>query len=397
VHDRLTMIAPMDAANASDPFRQTPLAESDRHVVALLVSAEDDLLTVETTKFAMGSGETSQGFSTDPAPVEISFYRLTDKGAGGLVVTAAGTIRTRTAVMLPITAAGRLEAVEDGRNGWLFNFEEHAGKVDELAGFVTTCGPSATLVGHGEFVAFGCHGLNNAVDLAGFNMKGEEMWQTNFLDRVIAPTFAFAPAAGRFALGRTLVNGDFDSDGSLPASLVTGQEVRVYQSYNGRLLVHTDCAPVERAGHNFALSANGMRLAVVRETMVHHAATADYAAYAQKEVVVEIDALPPLSAEDRAAVKEAEKLAPVDTGARIDLALARSAGSSAGLAGASGGLEVGNNVSDAAQESQPSSTQGQPTLPGTTTVMEGDDVPSSGPRKPPTLYGPDERPQKKLR
>ncbi len=55
-----------------------------------------------------------------------------------------------------------------------------------------------------------------------------------------------------------------DADAPLTAADVTGQEVRVYQSYNGRLLFRTDCTPVERAGHNFALSEDGMRLAVVR-------------------------------------------------------------------------------------------------------------------------------------
>jgi hypothetical protein len=38
---------------------------------------------------------------------------------------------------------------------------------------------------------------------------------------------------------------------------------------------------------------------------------------------VEIYALPPLSKDDRAAVEKAQTLAPADTGARIDLSLAR--------------------------------------------------------------------------
>ena len=60
---------------------------------------------------------------------------------------------------------------------------------------------------------------------------------------------------------------------------------------------------MERAGQNFALSADGMRLAVVRETVVHHAATKDYEAYTQPETGVEVYALPPLTKEDQAAVK----------------------------------------------------------------------------------------------
>ncbi|HEV2618498.1 MAG TPA: hypothetical protein VGU23_01000, partial [Acidobacteriaceae bacterium] len=382
--------------DAEDPFRQVRLVGNDRHIVAVLISPDKDLLTVETTGFAMSSDETSEGFSIDPAPVEIRFYRLSGNNTGELRVTPAGTIRTQTAVALPISAAGRLEMVQDGKNGWLFNFDEHGGKVDQLAGFVTTCLPQPMLVGHGDFVAFGCHGLNNASDLAGFNMKGEQMWQENFIDMQTSPTFAFAPDAGRFALGRVLVNGGFDPDGPLPASAVTGQEVRVYQSYDGRLLFHIDCTPVVRAGHNFALSEDGMRLAVVREAAVRHAATADFAAYVQQEPAVEVYTLPQLSAEDRAAVKEAEKLAPVDMGAPIDVALARRLRTEQ-----SNPAMAQTGVAEAAaDEAQPS----QPSLPGETAaggaqsggsipVMEGD-VPTSGPRKPPTLYAPNEKPQK---
>ena len=164
--------------------------------------------------------------------------------------------------------------------------------MNELAAFDTSCFPRATFVGHSEFVAFGCRGSDDKQDFAGFNLKGDEMWQQNFTDTHVSPTFSFAPAAGRFALGRTIVSSLIDADSPLPASLVTGQEVRVYQSYNGKQLFKIDLTPVERAGQNFALSADGMRLAVVRETLVHHAATKDYEAYTQREAGVEVYPLP---------------------------------------------------------------------------------------------------------
>jgi hypothetical protein len=411
VRDRLTMIAPtapMAADGAADAFRQYPLLTMEGHIVAVLTSPDEDLLTVETTRYAMGSGEVSEGFSLDPAPVEISFFRLEDNGpaANALTVISAGKIRTQTAIALPMTAAGRLETIEDGKNGWLFNFNEHSGKVDELAAFQTTCYPRTTLVGRGQFVAFGCRGSANTVDLAGFNMKGEEMWQQNFYGSHVAPTFAFAPAGGRFALGRTLVGSDLDPEIALPTAAVTGQEVRVYQTYNGKQLFKIDCSPVERAGQNFALSQDGLQLAVVRETMVHHAATKDFAAYEQNEVAVEIYTLPPLSKEDQAAVREAQTLAPVDTGARIDVALARSSGAkqkaeppeppSPVAVAAAGGGTVASALSGAAAEAEgsPASNRTEQATPQAQTTEEGD-VQPTGPRQRPTLYGPDDPQAKK--
>jgi hypothetical protein len=199
---------------------------------------------------------------------------------------------------------------------------------------------------------------------------------------------------------------DIDPDAALSASAVTGQEVRVYQTYNGRQLLKIDCSPVERAGQNFALSPNGMRLAVVRETMVSHPATKDFAAYTQNETAVEIYPLPPLSKEDEAALKETLTLAPADSGARIDLALARTSNpkqkaepaeppSPVALAAAAGGASAGNLTGAAIDmPGDTAAVGGEHGGPPAGTIEEGD-VQPTGPRKRPTLYGPDEQPQKK--
>jgi hypothetical protein len=410
VRDRLTVFAPLLAGKSGDPFQQAPLLKFDRNIVAILVSSNYDLLTIESMKQAAGGA--GEGSAQDPAPVQINFYRLSNAGdsANGLVAASAGAIRTRTAVELPMTAAGILDVIEGGKDRWLFNFDELTGKVDELAEWDTTCIPRATFAGHAEFVAFGCRGSADKVDFAGFNLKGEQMWQQNLLDSFVSPTFVFAPAAGRFALGRTLVSATFDADFPLPASAVSAQEVKVYQSYSGQQLLRVECSPVERAGQNFALSEDGLRLAVVRETMVRHAATKDYEAYTAKETAVEVYPLPALTDKDQAAVKAAEALAPADSGARIDLALEKLAGpGAADSAAAVGGADLGKGSSAgaAAGASQAAgagsgaegvagggTAGGTSAANGTATVVEGDPDPDV-PRKPPTLYGPDEKPPQK--
>jgi hypothetical protein len=300
----------------------------------------------------------------------------------------------------------------------MFNFDEHAGKVHELAEWDTSCFPRATFVGPGEFVAFGCRGSDDRHMLAGFNLKGEQMWQQNFVESYVSPTFAFAPAAGRFALGRTMVSTEMGADSMLPSSVVSGQEVQVYQSYNGKQLFRMDCSPVERAGQNFALSDDGLRLAVVRESMVHHAATKDYDAYTERSTAVEVYPLPPLTDKDRAEVKAAQAGAPADSGARIDVSLARSSApadaAAAGAAnGASGPAPAQTQAPDAGQQAAPAAA-------GTETASDGGgaggtgnsggtaagnaegtapgdvgDVQPAAPRKPPTLYGPGETPPEK--
>ena len=407
VRDRLTVIAPMASGGAKGAFREIPLLNIERHIVALMVSANEDLLTVETTKPA-ASAETGEASveagpsgnmvihdpaQTDTAPVQLNFYRLTSTGAGaeGLLATPAGAIRARTAIELPMTTGGFLDVKEGGKDRWLFNFDAHTGPVSELAEWDTTCFPRATFVGHGEYVAFGCRGSAERQALAGFNLKGEEMWQQNFSDQHTSPSFSFAPAAGRFALGRTVVTAAVDESAPMPESVVSAQEVRVVESYDGRVLFKIDCTPVERAGENFALSADGMRLAVVRETLVHHAATKDYDEYSEREAAVEVYALPALTEKDQAEVKAAEAMAPpLDAGARIDLSLERISTPMEGDAAedaASGMSAVGGDTSALA-----TAAAGEQTAPvAAGAAVEGDAGPGVA-RKRPTLYGPDETP-----
>jgi hypothetical protein len=148
---------------------------------------------------------------------------------------------------------------------------------------------------------------------------------------------------------------------------------------------------VERAGENFALSADGMRLAVVRETVVHHAATKDYDEYTEREAAVEVYALPPLTEKDQAEVKAAEAMAPPDAGARIDLSLERVSTPVAGDATATAATSaaVDSSAHSAAAAGAAVGEQGAPAAAGS--VVLGDPEPGAA-RKRPTLYGPDETP-----
>ena len=180
--------------------------------------------------------------------------------------------------------------------------------------------------------------------------------------------------------------------------MASSQEVRVYQTYSGKQIFRTDCTPIIRAGQNFALSPDGLRLAVVRETMFHHAATKIDEAYTSRTAAVEIYALPALTDKDLAAVKEAQGLAPEDKGERIDMALQRVSEQGAGAAGGSATTASGSRVSagahvtglpaaDSLPAAEPLPTGSQDAA---VAASASGDAPPGTPRKPPTLYAPGE-------
>jgi hypothetical protein len=317
---------------------------------------------------------------------------------GQLLFASAGAIRTRAALALPMTSAGFLDVLEGRKDTWMFNFNEHSGKVDELAAWDTSCFPRATFVGHSEFVAFGCRGSNDKHEIAGFNLKGEQMWQQGFFDYYIAPIFEFAPSAGRFALGRTILAVPLDPEVPVPASAVSTQEVRVYQTYSGKQIFRAECSPVQRAGQNFSLSADGLQLAVIRETTTRRVVKGDLDEYTEHRASVEVYALPPLSDKDLAAIKDVEKVAPVDTGARIDFSLERRS-SERNKVNTASAADHGAGAGGLAPVQGPAADVPQPTLgaPGANASESEQNAPTVGDvdtghrREPPTLYGPDEK------
>src|ERR1035437_10265501 len=108
VRDNLTLLAPMEASDPANAFRQTPRLLIELHIVHVLVSWNSDLLTVETVLRAARPGEAEDEnggplIPGDPAPVQLDFYRLVSQGgpAGKLVAVTAGAIRARTAGSAP--------------------------------------------------------------------------------------------------------------------------------------------------------------------------------------------------------------------------------------------------------------------------------------------------------
>jgi hypothetical protein len=390
VRDTLTVFAPMKAAKLEDAFQETPFLAINRRILAILLSADRDLLTIESIDAANKAG--AQGGAIIPqleqAPVQINFYRLATEG-NNLRVSSAGMVRAHAALDLPLTTAGYMDAEDGGRDRWMFNFATHAGKVTELLAWDTTCFPRTTFVSHSEFVAFGCKGAPDKLDIAGFNLRGEEMWQQNFFEPYVAAWFSFAPAAGRFALERVLLNNASDVGSALSDTQIRAQEVRVYQTYNGKLLLRVEATPIERAGQNFELSPDGLRLAVVRETVVQHPATKEDEAYTVRTAAVDVYPLPPVAGKDEQAVRDELSLAPAATDAAIRLTT-RPAGSQEEEP--AGAANAGASVAASAAQETPADAGNAPAAENGDAVG---DVQQAGPRKPPSLYAPGEEKESK--
>jgi hypothetical protein len=392
VRNTLTTFAPLVNLPTGQPFRERPFLSTHRRIGAVLLSPDTNLLIIETVANTPPAPRPKTPLfgptppppppdESDPDRVHINFYRLfaPNEARDEVQARVAGMARSRNTGGVASTAAGYIAIVDQGRQHWAFDFESYAGKKNELSPFDSTCRPSPVFVSRSEFIAFGCRSGSTRQILGGFNMRGEEMWEQNLFGEYLAPSLAFAPTSGRFALSRILVHtSPVVPDQSLIPEELSGQNIVVYQINSGKQILHAECSPVERAGQNFALAPSGLSLAVI------HAEA------------IEVYSLPPLSSKEQTDIELAEASAPEENDAPIRFAVEQTAPAAAE---ASASAESDNaSTSSATDTLGHDATQGTPSPvatpvsanppsqpPDSTTSPSGDAAPNQ-PRKPPTLY-----------
>src|SRR5207249_1859224 len=142
-----------------------------------------------------------------------------------VIPRAAGGVISRHPIELPLNSAGLIDVLDQGKQRWAFDFRSHTGKVAQLSLYDSTCHPFPAFVSPSEFIVFGCHGGTTRQQLAGFNLRGDEMWEQTLYGSYIAPRLEYAPASGRFALGRIIMNSAAIPTDTLDPAMVTGQTV----------------------------------------------------------------------------------------------------------------------------------------------------------------------------
>jgi hypothetical protein len=395
VRDTLTTFAPLLNLPTGQPFRERPfLTSAGRSIAALLLSPDANFLIVETVERTppvappktpiFGPAPPPPAESEEPGHVQINFYRLASSGDASEEVKplSAGAVRSNGVGNIASTTSGYLAVIDEGHQHWAFDFNTYTGKTNELSPFDSTCRPSPFFVSRSQFIAFGCHGGSTRQLIGGFDMRGQEMWEQNLFGDYISPSFDFAPSSGRFALSRVLIHSSAVPDQPLSSDELSGQSIVVYQAGSGKQLLHAECNPVARAGQNFALSPDGLGLALVHDD------------------TIEIYSLPPLTSKDQADVKLEEAAAPEESNVPVHFAAASRSGSSTADADSanqpSNSGAAYNSSRNAAQDSttdsastatvanQAPSAQAAPT-PASDPASAGDPAPDQR-RKPPTLY-----------
>jgi len=381
VQDSLSTFAPVANLGAKDPFLRTSFPRRPGSIEAVVVSSDNKLVTVETVlphpkvdpvaqqKAAFDASRphfTSNAAEPPPPPppapavkpkpagpaVAYDFFRISGVGSldDPLLVQGAGAFGADSVVALPLDGDGYLRTLDQAHGKWALSFHTFGGKDIPLAPITTTCPPTVQRVSSSQFVSFNCHGVMGGLILAAYDFDNHEMWEEPLSSSGLPSTFSLAPSSGRFAVSRLST---MNSDAALSIQALdtsATQDVRVYQTQTGDLLLKIDCSPIFRSAENFDLSPDGMRLAVVRKS------------------AVEIYRLPELTKQDIDDLAELQKIAPPPGTGPINL----------------------TGLAETAESAQASVATVNGDTPPAATSASGD---TQTRRPPPSLLNPGEKPE----
>jgi hypothetical protein len=394
IRTHLSVLAPLDNLAAGDAFHETGLVDTKRRIGFISISPYAELIAIQTLPppqppaNAVATTEpglkkrapidASDGSKADPA-VQISLFRLrfspNPSGPERMAFTQVGFLRAPAMIQVSATAEGFLSAVKQKDGGFAFDFATHSGKITELPIWDTSCAPRAFFVSRSEFVAFGCRSSTDHGEFSLFDLRGQEPWAAAPPGPLYATSLAPAPDAGRFAYSHIVITGaNFDGE-NVVAEEMGAQEVTVYQNHDGRILLRTQTSPIQRAGQNFDLAADGQSLAVLRDGKV------------------EVYNLPPLSGKDQKEIALAQAAAPPAYDGPIllgSVAVANKPPAKAVTVDTAKGSDA-PAVSRPAPTAQALSPDSQmtPVEPSAENKNIVGDVPPNGPRKRPSLYSPE--------
>ncbi len=290
---KLTAIAPLENLAGGDAFRQMGFVRVRGKLDDLVVSPDFEVVTVESSPLReQGMRRLTEAERPDET---FAFLRVVGTGSAENPVkaAAAGMVRSRDLGALPLNGRGYLVAEGGKRGRWAMSFQGFDGETRKLGDVDSSCPPVMQFLGPAEFLAMSCRGSADSMVAKVFDFAPHEIWEEPMGGTLPLDQFANAEAAGRFAVSLLVPqSGGATAVPTTGLTAATAQEVRVYQTESGDLLLKVVVTPTSRTGQNFDLSPDGRSLVVLREG------------------AIEVYALPALSAGDAKDLAEVRGFAP---------------------------------------------------------------------------------------
>lgn len=192
----------------------------------------------------------------DDAPDMV--LRILDRASGRVMLVS----RVRSAVHLPISSEGYLEALRGSAREWTLNLNLFTGGSRLLGKVYSMCAPPLVFARKDVALANTCLAQGGR-SLTAVNADGKRIWEAPSPPTQVWPILVPSPGGARLARESLTVSHAVDASSPLSFEDVTGQLVEVFDTSTGKLLLTAQASPVLDGGGNLAISPSGRRVAVL--------------------------------------------------------------------------------------------------------------------------------------
>lgn len=170
------------------------------------------------------------------------------------------------AVQVPLLGDGMMDTLEGAAPGtWAVRLIPFQGGSHILAEIKTDCRPTPEAVSGSVALVVGCYLDGQDHSITAISDQGKWLWQERWANKYVWGWFSPAENGSRFVYESLQVNRPIGTFDALYPEDIQAQLAGVYDTMTGDLVLVKDASPVLTAGQNVALSADGMRFAILRD------------------------------------------------------------------------------------------------------------------------------------
>jgi hypothetical protein len=277
----LSLLTPLASGHDPDPLRASVVTTLPGQVSNVIVAPDGRMVVVEAEVVSRSSktppanagipSASAMPISQEEHTTDIQFlqFDLSEAAKGKVSMSYAGHTTAANTLGFPLTGDGHMHAETISADDWNLFFNPWRGGAKLLGDVVSTCPPSSMFLSNREALIVTCTGPENRAMVV-VSLDKRELWQEEMAVDNLEPGVRTAPESGRFAMSRILRNGggSLATLDVLPADSGVVQRIDVRDIKNGSLVATVNAAPIQRAAQNFALSDDGMHLAILQKDVI---------------------------------------------------------------------------------------------------------------------------------
>ena len=203
-----------------------------------------------------------RGGTPPPEDVQVEMMRLDERK---LMMRA----HADSAGELPATADGFFMQKQRKENVWELRFQPYAkaaaadGDGVSVANIDSTCDPSEKVLNPDSVLVLSCPPGHNDRYVAAYSLNQQKLWDGRWQSNFTWPAFRVSQNGASVAISWLAVTRPVSAREPIDDDEVQNQVLSVLDSHSGSLRFALLLKPIVSAGGNFALSADGNRLAVL--------------------------------------------------------------------------------------------------------------------------------------